>query len=136
LSLRAQEKLKSENQETATQKIITEERKPPAPEKQIAVDEINSGKGEKEKLPHRKSHVALLSESEIKEHFLEAIKSGMKIDAKDINSAIDQSFEKPNTKIRFGEKKEYEIRWYKEAGYVKSYKTSEIIKWGVNSIKF
>lgn len=135
LSLRAQEKLKSENQETVSQKIITEEKKPSAPEKQIAVDEVNSANSRK-KLPHRKSHVALLSESEIKEHFLEAIKSGVKIDAKDINSAIDQSFEKPNTKIRFGEKKEYEIRWYKEAGYVKSYKTGEIIKWGVNSIKF
>jgi conjugative relaxase-like TrwC/TraI family protein len=139
LSLRAQEKIKSENQETATQKIIAEERKPSVPEKQIAVDEIisaDSHKDNKAKPPHRKSHVALLSESEIKEHFLEAIKSGMKLDEKDVNSAIDQSFEKPSTKIRFGEKKEYEICWYKEAGYVKNYKTGEIIKWGVNSIKF
>jgi len=139
LSLRAQEKLKSENQETVTQKIITEERKPYVPEKQIAVDEVhsaNSRKGDKAKTPHRKSQVALLSDSEIKEHFLEAIKSGMKIDAKDINSAIDKSFDKPSTKIRFGDKKEYEICWHKEAGYVKNYKTGEIIKWGVNSIKF
>ena len=30
---------------------------------------------------------------------------------------------------------EYEICWHKEAGYVKSYKTGETIKWGVNSIK-
>ena len=38
-------------------------------------------------------------------------------------------------KIRFGAKKEYEVCWHGEAGYVKNYKTGEYFDWGLNSIK-
>ncbi len=84
---------------------------------------------------NEKRRVAILTSSEIKEHFLEAIKSGMTLDAKDTTSAIDKAFNKPSTKIRFGQKKEYEICWHGEAGYAKSYKSDELVKWGINSIK-
>lgn len=72
---------------------------------------------------------------EIKEHFLSAIKSSIKLDAKDIDIALEKALENKSEKIRFGQKKTYEICWYGEAGYIKNYKTGEYFDWGLNSIK-
>jgi conjugative relaxase-like TrwC/TraI family protein len=72
---------------------------------------------------------------EIKEHFLSAIKSSINLDAKDIDAALDQAIENKSEKIRFGQKKNYEICWHGEAGYIKNYKTGEYFDWGLNSIK-
>ncbi len=90
---------------------------------------------EKNKATSTKYYAPVFDDHKIKEHFLEAIKSSITIEAKDATSAIDKAFNKPGTKIRFGQKKEYEICWYGEAGYAKSYKADEIVKWGINSIK-
>ena len=72
---------------------------------------------------------------EIKEHFLGAIKSGITLEAKDAEIAIDKALANKSDKIRFGAKKEYEVCWHGEAGYVKNYKTGEYFDWGLNSIK-
>jgi len=112
LSLRAQEKLKLEQQGEDNKDLVA------AVENKI------------------KSYKPVINTDEIKEHFLQAIKAGIALDAKDTAAALDKSFAKPSTKIRFGQKKEYEVCWHGEAGYVKNYKTDEIVKWGVNSIKF
>lgn len=73
--------------------------------------------------------------NEIKEHFLSAIKSSINLDAKDAEIAISKALENKSKKIRFGQKKEYEICWHGEAGYVKNYKTGDYFDWGLNSIK-
>ena len=72
---------------------------------------------------------------EIKEHFLSAIKLGITLEAKDAEIAISKALENKSDKIRFGAKKEYEVCWHGEAGYVKNYKTGEYFDWGLNSIK-
>jgi len=73
--------------------------------------------------------------SEIKEHFLNAIKSSINLDAKDIDIALEKALKNKSEKIRFGQKKIYEVCWHGEAGYVKNYKTREYFDWGLNSIK-
>ena len=73
--------------------------------------------------------------SEIKEHFLSAIKSSINLDAKDVDIALEKAIESQSKKIRFGQNKTYEVCWHGEAGYVKNYKTGEYFDWGLNSIK-
>lgn len=91
-------------------------------------------KDNKVKTQYRKDYLSSLSQDEVKEHFIETIKSKTTIDNKDLLQAIDKSFSKVGTKIRFGKKLESEICWYGEVGYIKNYRTDEILKWGLNSI--
>jgi conjugative relaxase-like TrwC/TraI family protein len=93
---------------------------------------------EKEATKNLKSKKNLIHDyhpSEIKEHFLNAIKASINIDAKDIDSALEKALENKGKKVRFGKNKIYEVCWHGEAGYVKSYKTTDYFKWGLNSIK-
>jgi len=83
----------------------------------------------------RKYYTRTFDKHEIKDHFLNAIKSAITLSAKDVDVALDNALENRSEKIRFGQKKEYEICWHGEAGYVKSYKTGEYLDWGLNSIK-
>lgn len=83
----------------------------------------------------KKTYIHDYHPDEIKEHFLDAIKSDIVLEAKDAGAAISKALENKSAKIRFGAKKEYEVCWYDEAGYVKNYKTGEYFDWGLNSIK-
>lgn len=83
----------------------------------------------------KKNYLHDYNAHEIKEHFLSAIKSSIKLDAKDIDVALNWALENKSEKIRFGQKKIYEICWHGEAGYIKNYKTGEYFDWGLNSIK-
>jgi conjugative relaxase-like TrwC/TraI family protein len=83
----------------------------------------------------KKAYIHDYHPHEIREHFLSAIKSGITIEAKDTEIAISKALENKSEKIRFGQKKEYEVCWHGEAGYVKNYKTGEYFDWGLNSIK-
>lgn len=89
----------------------------------------------KSKTAAKKIYTHSFESHEIKEHFLNAIRSAITLSAKDIDSALDNALENKSEKIRFGQKKEYEICWHGEAGYVKNYKTGEYFDWGLNSIK-
>jgi len=91
---------------------------------------------------HKKHFIVNYSQLEIRDHFIEAIKltikSAIKIDlpniAETIEKYIEKSLENKSEKIRFGNKKEYEICWHGEAGYIKNYKTGEYFNFGLNSI--
>jgi conjugative relaxase-like TrwC/TraI family protein len=83
----------------------------------------------------KKTYIHNYHPHEIREHFLGAIKSGIALEAKDAEIAISKALENKSEKIRFGAKKEYEVCWHGEAGYVKNYKTGEYFDWGLNSIK-
>jgi phage/plasmid primase-like uncharacterized protein len=76
-----------------------------------------------------------LSITEIKEHFIAAIKDQSSFNSTKLNLAIDKAFDQPNQKIRFGVKNSNELCWYGEAGYIKDYKSGEIFKWGIGNIK-
>jgi len=138
LSIRAQERQKQQQEESKVEEIKAKNTSKAEISKQQEEKEEEKAKEAKQPEPKTKTKKYLspaFSKEEIKGHFLNAIKSGITLDAKDINSAIDRAFNKLSTKIRFGQKKEYEICWHGEAGYVKNYRTDEIIKWGVKSIK-
>lgn len=96
---------------------------------------VNTDIAEKQNETSQKNYIPSYHPSEIKEHFLAAIKSAINLDAKDIDIALERAIENKSDKIRFGQKKEYEVCWHGEAGYVKSYKTKEYFNWGLNSIK-
>jgi len=83
----------------------------------------------------KKTYIHDYQPHEIREHFLGAIKSSIILEAKDAEIAISKALENKSDKIRFGQKKEYEVCWHGEAGYVKNYKTGEYFDWGLNSIK-
>jgi phage/plasmid primase-like uncharacterized protein len=84
---------------------------------------------------HTQYLIPQFSNHEIKDHFLTAIRSETKITHNDIDNAIDQAFNNIGKKIRFGSKKENEICWHGEAGYITNYKSGEILKWGIGNIK-
>ncbi len=88
----------------------------------------NSKKSEKYFIP-------ILSESDIKEAFTNAIKSETTLHSNYLSLAMDKAFNDIGKKIRFGKKKENEICWFGEAGYVKSYQSGEVFKYGVGKIK-
>ncbi len=79
--------------------------------------------------------IPILSESDIKQAFLEAVQGKTTFNPKFVAVAMDKAFDEIGQRIRFGERKDSEICWYGEAGYVKSYKTGEIFKYGVGQIK-
>jgi phage/plasmid primase-like uncharacterized protein len=103
----------------------------------LGVNMIKStSKPQFENKPIEKKHfITNYTQYEIKNHFIEAIKSTIKLDAPDIANAVEESLKNKSNKIRFGQKKEYEICWHGEAGYIKNYKTGEYFDWGLNSIK-
>lgn len=76
-----------------------------------------------------------LSNYQIQEKFIAAIRETVNISAEGLESAVAKAFGAPNQKIRFGRKQENEVCWYGEAGFVKNYKTGEYLSWGVNNIK-
>ena len=76
-----------------------------------------------------------LTDYEIQEKFAQHIRESSNIEPKGLESAIARAFASPNKKERFGHKKQNEIVWYGEAGYIKNYKTQEFLSWGINSIK-
>ena len=149
LSLRAQEMIKMQElaKELAKEKGETKEavkETTTKPEPQLQPNKTDSASEETAQKEHQQAKpnqkylalASILTEPEVKEHFLNAIKSGITLEAKDSGLAFDKAFANLGKKIRFGAKKEYEICWHGEAGYVKNYKTDEIVKWGINSIKF
>jgi len=73
--------------------------------------------------------------TEIQKYFLEAIKANIKLNSDDVEGALNKAINKKGSKIRFGKKKEYEVCWHGEAGYIKNYKTEDFFKWGLNNIK-
>ena len=89
----------------------------------------------KQEKPAKQYQVLDLSSTQIKEHFLNAIRSGTNIDLKDSSHFIDEAFMNLGTKFRFGAKKENEICWYGEAGYIKNFKTGDFLPWGLRNIK-
>ena len=84
----------------------------------------------------KKFKVIELSEFEIKERFQTEIKDKLNLNPNtNLVEAIDKAFTNLNKKIRFGGKKEYEICWHGEAGYVRDYKSNNYFSWGVNKLK-
>lgn len=96
---------------------------------------IDKGSNKPNETSQRRNLTHNYTTLEIKEHFLSAIKSSINLDAKDIDVALNKALENKSEKIRFGQKKTYEICWHGEAGYIKNYKTGEYFDWGLNSIK-
>jgi conjugative relaxase-like TrwC/TraI family protein len=97
--------------------------------------EKSVNKNNKQKRQPKTKLIPEFSENQIKENFISTIKDQTNIELKDIDLAINQAFSSIGVKIRFGIKKENEICWYGKAGYVKSFKTGEILKWGIGNIK-
>ena len=52
-----------------------------------------------------------------------------------LNLAVNEAFRNLDQKIRFGEKKSYEICWHGEAGYIKNYKSGEYISFGKGNME-
>ncbi len=83
-----------------------------------------------------KHYMPNLTEFEIKEKFQDAIKNKINLNSStNLSEAIDKAFSSSNKKVRFGQKKEYEICWHEKAGYVRDYKNNQYYSWGVGNIK-
>jgi conjugative relaxase-like TrwC/TraI family protein len=80
----------------------------PASKPQVEIPRVEKQHVEK------KQFIVNYSQVEIRDHFIEAIKSAIKIDAADAIEAVEKSLENKSEKIRFGQKKEYEICWHGE----------------------
>jgi phage/plasmid primase-like uncharacterized protein len=81
-------------------------------------------------------YIPELSDRDIQQKFFEEIMQSGKIKPTGLETAISSAFANHNTKIRFGQKKQNEICWYGEAGYVKNYKIKDsYLSWGVRNIK-
>jgi phage/plasmid primase-like uncharacterized protein len=80
--------------------------------------------------------VPQLSDYDIQQKFFQEIVDLGKIKPTGLETAISSAFANHNTKIRFGHKKQNEICWYGQAGYVKNYKIKDsYLSWGVRNIK-
>lgn len=78
-------------------------------------------------------HIPDISEYEIKQHFLEAIKEHPLIDDASMKD-LDKAFENLGTKTYYGKKLKNVIVWHGQAGYVANYKTNGHFDWGIGKI--
>jgi phage/plasmid primase-like uncharacterized protein len=76
-----------------------------------------------------------IDNTEIINKFSTAIRNKTNIDHSTLDISITKAINEPNKKHRFGDKQDLEICWYGDAGYIKSYKTAEYYKWGINNAK-
>jgi phage/plasmid primase-like uncharacterized protein len=85
---------------------------------------------------NNKHYIPNLTEFEIKEKFQNEIKNNINLNSgSNLTEAIDKAFSNSNKKVRFGQKKEYEICWHEKAGYVRDYKNNQYFSWGIGNIK-
>ena len=98
------------------------------------LDEIVEKKIETHK-EQQNYYIPELSDYDIQQKFFDEIVESTTIKPTGLETAISSAFANHNTKIRFGQRKQNEICWHGQAGYVKNYKTKEYLAWGIKNIK-
>lgn len=98
------------------------------------LDEIVEKKIETHK-EQQSYYVPELSDYDLQQKFFDEIVNTTNIKPTGLETAISSAFASQNTKIRFGQKKQNEICWHGEVGYVKNYKSNEYLAWGIKNIK-
>ncbi len=79
-----------------------------------------------------------ITEEDLKIEFKEAILNYFSDDAKKgLDLAIEKCFSNLRKPARFGSRKDYQVVWYDEAGYVIDYRDAKnILRWGKGNIKY
>ncbi|MDD2840004.1 MAG: hypothetical protein PHY80_02640 [Rickettsiales bacterium] len=102
------------------------------------IDQIIETKIENKSKPKKQNYYQpeILTDYEIQHKFANFVREETKISPVGLETAIANAFANPGEIIKFGHRKENEIQWYGEVGYVKNSQKNYYEPWGVKKVEY